>query len=103
MTVRVGEHFREIFDEARRHDDWWVENIRLDFVDLLVRHMEEKGLDFKDAARLSGFSEKRIMGMMDTAPLKLEDMVHLARAVGMEGIRIEVSFRDLEDPGHTAI
>lgn len=90
--VKVGSEFKHIFEEAQRHIEYWVEDLRLQFLDGILTLMEEKGLSQKSLAEVMGVSEayiSRIFNENLERNFTLKTLVELSRAVNAE-IRISV-------------
>jgi len=58
--VKVGSRFQKIFEEAKQHPAYWMEDLRLQFLNDIYEIMQEQKLAQKDLAEKMGVSEAYI-------------------------------------------
>jgi predicted XRE-type DNA-binding protein len=58
--VTVGSRFQKIFEEAKQHPAYWMEDLRLQFLNDIYEIMQEQKLAQKDLAEKMGVSEAYI-------------------------------------------
>ena len=77
--------FPELFQEAERHEDYWVTGAILDFTEGVVREMERQGLSRAELARRLGATPAYVTKILrGKGNFTLGTMVRLARALGAE-------------------
>ena len=77
--------FSELFQEAERHEDYWVAGAIMEFTESLVREMERQGLSRVELARRLGASPAYVTKILrGKVNFTLATMVRLARALGTE-------------------
>jgi transcriptional regulator with XRE-family HTH domain len=75
--------FKELFDEARKSDDYWIARAKLDITENIYQLMEAKGMKKADLAKKIGKTPAYITKVFrGNANFTLETMVRLARALG---------------------
>ena len=75
--------FKQLFEEAQRHDDYWVSTAILDFTEDLYRLMQEKKITKSELARRIKTSPAYITKVLrGNANFTLKTMIRLTRAVG---------------------
>lgn len=85
--------FAELFQEAERHEDYWVAGAILEFTESIVREMERQGLTRMELARRLDVTPAYVMKILrGKVNFTLATMVRLARALGVE-LRIQLSSR----------
>lgn len=97
--VKVGSRFQKIFEEAKQHPAYWMEDLRLQFLDDIYEIMQEQKLAQKDLAEKMGVSEAYISKVFNGNVEKnftLKTLVELSRAVNAE-IRITVTPKESEE------
>ena len=79
-----GKEFAETFKNARETPEYWMEGLRLDFLEDLQRTMKEKQISQKDLAEKIGKTEAYVSKVINSniSNFTLETMVQLAMAVG---------------------
>jgi transcriptional regulator with XRE-family HTH domain len=83
--------FADLYQEAERHDDYWVARIVHDFTEAVTRRMEERGVSRAELARRLGTSQAYVTKVFrGNVNFTLATLVKLARATGAE-VRIELS------------
>ncbi len=81
--------FAELYQEAERHEDYWVAGAILDFTESLVREMERQGLTRIELARRLGVTPAYVTKVLrGKVNFTLATMVRLARALDGE-LRVE--------------
>lgn len=80
-----GRSFKEHFDDARRHPEYWRELAILEFTDELVRVMDESGVSRAELARRLQTSPAYVTkALRGDANLTISSMAKLARALDLE-------------------
>jgi len=75
--------FKELFEEARKSEEYWIAYAKLDFTEDLYRLMEERGMKKADLAKKIGKSSAYITKVFKgNANFTLETMVRLVRVLG---------------------
>jgi transcriptional regulator with XRE-family HTH domain len=83
--------FKELFDEARRHPEFYKELAILEFTEELYRTMEERGVSYTELGRRIGSSQAYISRVLNGgANFTLASMTKLSAALGME-LRIHLA------------
>jgi len=94
--IKYGSEFKHIFEEAQQHTDYWMEDLRLQFLNGILALMEEQGFSQKSLAEVMGVSEAYISRVFNDNVEKnftLKTLVELSRAVNAE-IKISVVPRE---------
>ena len=74
--------FKEIFEEAQKHDEFWAYSVILDFTENIYRLMIQKKMTKTDLAKKLGVSPAYMTKIFrGNANFTIETMVRLARAV----------------------
>ena len=77
--------FKELFDQAKRRDTYWVSSLILDFTEGLHKMMEANEVSRSELARRLGVSPAYITKVLrGNVNFTLDSMVRLARAAGGE-------------------
>ena len=77
--------FKELFDQAKRRDTYWVTSLILDFTEGLHKIMEVNGVSRSELARRLGVSPAYITKVLrGNVNFTLDSMVRLVRAAGGE-------------------
>ena len=77
--------FKELFDQAKRRDTYWVSSLILDFTEGLHKMMEANGVSRSELARRLEVSPAYITKVLrGNVNFTLDSMVRLARAAGGE-------------------
>jgi transcriptional regulator with XRE-family HTH domain len=77
--------FKELFDQAKERDTYWVASLILDFTEGLHRMMEVNGVSRSELARRLGVSPAYVTKVLrGNVNFTLDSMVRLARAAGGE-------------------
>ena len=77
--------FKELFDQAKERDAYWVASLILDFTEGLNKTMEANGVSRSELARRLGVSAAYITkGLRSNVNFTLDSMVRLVRAAGGE-------------------
>ncbi len=77
--------FKELFDQAKERDTYWVASLILDFTEGLHRIMEANGVSRSELARRLEVSPAYITKVVrGNVNFTLDSMVRLVRAVGGE-------------------
>lgn len=75
--------FRKLFEEAEKHDDYWISALILDFTENLHRLMKKKNIKKSELAKQLGTSAAYITKVLrGDANFTLKTMFRLAKAVG---------------------
>ena len=75
--------FKELFDQAKRRDTYWVASLILDFTEGLHKMMEANEVSRSELARRLGVSPAYITKVLrGNVNFTLDSMVRLARAAG---------------------
>jgi len=85
--ARVGSRFKKIFEEAQRHPAYWMEDLRLQFLEGISAIMESQGITQKELADRMGVSEAYISRVFNDNVEKnftLNTLVELSKAVNAE-------------------
>ena len=79
-----GKEFADTFRNARETSEYWMEGLRLDFLEDLQRTMKEKQISQKDLAEKIGKTEAYVSKVINSniSNFTLKTMVQLAMAVG---------------------
>jgi len=91
--ARPGRRFKRIYEEAQKHADYWMEDLRLQFLNGILALMEEKGLSQRSLAEVMGVSEAYISRVFNGNVEKnftIRTLVELSRAVNAE-VKISVT------------
>ena len=77
--------FKELFDQAKRRDTYWVASLILDFTEGLHKMMEANGVSRSELARRLEVSPAYITKVLrGNVNFTLDSMVRLVRAAGGE-------------------
>jgi transcriptional regulator with XRE-family HTH domain len=77
--------FKELFDQAKGRDTYWVTSLILDFTEELHKMMEANGVSRSELARRLGVSPAYITKVLrGNVNFTLDSMVRLVRAAGGE-------------------
>lgn len=77
--------FRDLFEEAERHDDYWIEGAALRFTEEVARLMEAQGVTRTELAARIGTSPAYVTKILSrNVNFTLATMAKLARALGAE-------------------
>lgn len=83
MPGTLLERYQQYAEEARKTDEYWVEDVILSFTDDLSERIESVGLSRADFARQIGKSKSYVTRILKgNANFTIETMVRLSRAVG---------------------
>jgi transcriptional regulator with XRE-family HTH domain len=83
--------FRDLFEEARQHEDYWTEGVVLEFIEEISRLMKEKNVSRSILAERIGHSPAYVTKVLrGDANLTVATMVKLARALDAE-VRIHLA------------
>ena len=85
--AKVGSRFKKIFEEAQRHPAYWMEDLRLQFLEGISAIMESQGITQKELADRMGVSEAYISRVFNDNVEKnftLNTLVELSKAVNAE-------------------
>lgn len=75
--------FKELFDQAKRRDTYWVASLILDFTEALHKIMEVNEVSRSELARRLGVSPAYITKVLrGNVNFTLDSMVRLVRAAG---------------------
>lgn len=87
--------FAELFREARKRDEYWVEDATVSFTSQLYSIMRRKGISATALAEKLGITQPYITRVLKGRDnLTIATMVKLARAVG---VRLQISLLDEAD------
>jgi transcriptional regulator with XRE-family HTH domain len=88
--------FRDLFERARKRDEYWIARYKLEFTEQLHRLMVQKGETRASLAKKLGKSPAYITKIFrGNVNFTLESMVRLVRALG-GGLRIEMESEGVE-------
>lgn len=77
--------FKELFDQAKRRDTYWVTSLIVDFTEGLHKIMEVNGVSRSELARRLGVSPAYITKVLrGNVNFTLDSMVRLVRTAGGE-------------------
>jgi transcriptional regulator with XRE-family HTH domain len=83
--------FKQLFEEARQHDDYWTEGVIVEFTEELARWMKEKKVSRSELAVRIGHSPAYITKVLrGNANFTAATMAKLAKAMGAE-VRIHLA------------
>ncbi len=83
--------FKQLFEEARQHDDYWTEGVIVEFTEELARWMKDKKVSRSDLAVRIGHSPAYVTKVLrGNANFTAATMAKLAKAVGAE-VRIHLA------------
>jgi len=83
--------FKEVFNQAKERDTYWVASLILDFTEGLYKMMEANGVSRSELARRLGVSPAYITKVLrGNVNFTLDSMVRLVRAAGGE-VRLQVA------------
>jgi len=75
--------FKELFEQAKRRNTYWVASLILDFTEGLHKIMESNGVSRSELARRLGVSPAYVTKVLrGNVNFTLDSMVRLARAAG---------------------
>src|SRR5882724_10505782 len=87
----MGQSFKQLFEEARQHDDYWTEGLIVDFTEELARWMKEKRVSRSELAARIGHSPAYVTKVLrGNANFTAATIAKLAKAVGAE-VRIHLA------------
>lgn len=83
---KYGKRFKKIVDEARKHPDYWAEEIRLDFMSLLADEMEKQKISQAELSRRLKKSPAYISKVFnaDVGNFTIETLARFAMALNMK-------------------
>jgi transcriptional regulator with XRE-family HTH domain len=85
--------FSELFEEAERHEDYWLAGAILSFTESVVREMERQGMTRTELAQRLGATPAYVTKILrGKVNFTLATMMRLARALGA-GLSIELTGR----------
>jgi len=85
--AKVGSRFKKIFEEAQQHSAYWMEDLRLQFLEGISAIMESQGITQKELADRMGVSEAYISRVFNDNVEKnftLNTLVELSKAMNAE-------------------
>lgn len=83
--------FPELFEEAERHEDYWVAGAILEFTEDVVREMERQGVTRTELAQRLGTTPAYVTKILrGKVNFTLATMVRLARALEAE-LRVQLA------------
>ncbi len=83
--------FKQLFEDARQHDDYWTEGVIVEFTEELARWMKEKKVSRSELAVRIGHSPAYITKVLrGNANFTAATMAKLAKAMGAE-VRIHLA------------
>lgn len=89
--METNRSFRQLFEEARQHDDYWTEGLIIEFTEELARWMKEKKVSRSELAVRIGHSPAYVTKVLrGNANFTAATMAKLAKAVGAE-VRIHLA------------
>lgn len=99
-----GKEFADTFRNARETSEYWMEGLRLDFLEDLQRTMKEKQISQKDLAEKIGKTEAYVSNVISSniSHFTLETMVQLATAVDCR-LTINLHAEEITDATVTAL
>jgi len=78
-------NFSELFQEAERHEDYWLAGAILTFTEKVVREMERQGITRTELAQRLGATPAYVTKLLrGKVNFTLATMLRLARALGTE-------------------
>lgn len=85
--------FSELFQEAEKHEDYWLAGAILTFTENVVREMERQGITRTELAQRLGTTPAYVTKLLrGKVNFTLATMLRLARALGAE-LTVELSGR----------
>lgn len=76
-------NFEELFTTATQGLDYWVERVKIEFAEDMVKRMDKQGLSRADLARAMDSKPSYVTKILrGTTNFTLESMVKIARALG---------------------
>ena len=89
--MKTEPSFKDLFEEARQHGDYWTEGLILEFIEELSRWMNERKISRSALAAKIGHSPAYITKVLrGDANFTAATMTKLARAVGAE-VRVHLA------------
>ncbi len=83
--------FPELFEEAERHEDYWVAGAILELTEDVVREMERQGITRTELAQRLGITPAYVTKTLrGQVCFSLATMVRLARALDAE-LRVQIA------------
>lgn len=83
--MKTGAAFKDLFEAARQHDDYWAEGLIIQFTAELARWMEERKISRSALAAKIGHSPAYVTKVLrGDANFTAATMTKLARAMGAE-------------------
>jgi len=77
--------FSELYEEAERHEEYWIAGAILEFTESLVQEMQRQGLTRTELAKRLGVTPAYVTKLLrGQANFTLATMVRLARALRSE-------------------
>lgn len=79
----IGLRFREIFSKARESDTYWLEDVRLDLIDMLQTELKRRGITLEDFFCRLRYSQGRIWRILNGPVTRSEvgDLMDLIRSL----------------------
>ena len=93
VRMETNRSFPQLFEEARRHHDYWTEGVTVEFTEELARWMKEKNVSRNELAVRIGHSPAYIKKVLcGDINLTVSMMARLANALGAE-VQIKLARR----------
>jgi len=95
--MKYGSQFEKVFKEAMKSPNFWLEDIRLSFLDSLLEAMNTKNVSKKELAERLGKSQAYVSKTLNGSSLNfsLKTMVSFSLALGLKP---SIVLEDLESP-----
>ncbi|NLK30902.1 MAG: helix-turn-helix domain-containing protein, partial [Aminobacterium colombiense] len=93
--MEYGRRFKKAFEKARKSVDYWMEDLRLDFLNSLIATIEAKGISQKELGKRLGKSEAYISKVINSnsSNFTLKTMIQLCLALDS---KISLKIEDIE-------
>ena len=87
-------NFAQIVEKAKKHDDYWIAGVMIEFTEMVCKFMDEQKMTRTDLAKKLDVSSAYITKLLrGNANVTLKTMVRLARVFNKE---INIEFQNIE-------
>ena len=87
-------NFAQVVEKARKHDEYWLAGVMIEFTEMVCKFMEEQKMTRTDLAKKLDVSSAYITKLLrGNANVTLKTMVRLAKVFNKE---IKIEFQNIE-------
>jgi len=87
-------NFSQIVEKAKKHDDYWITGVLIEFTEMVCKHMDEKKMTRTELAEKLNVTSAYITKLLrGNANVTLKTMVRLARVFDKE---INIEFQNIK-------